>query len=136
MNQKISKSINCYFPLKEPNFPQTVLWTSDNEIMNSLKNSVTDDGLCTTVNANSMAGTFNLTQYPEIKSFAEMLDGPITNYSQAKVKGSGYLHRVEFWLNVRNPNPTVAAAISGNIGGQINAAINDWNDHFSVRCFL
>ena len=71
----------------------------------------------------------------EIKPFAEMLDGPITNYSKAKVKGSGYLNRIEFRLNVRNPNPTVAAATGGNIGGHINAAINDWNDHFSVRCF-
>ena len=110
-----------------------VLWTSDDELMQSLKNSVTDDGLCTTVNANSMTGTFNVTQYHEIKTFADILDGPMTNDSSAKVKGSGYLHRVEFWLNVRNPNPTVSAATSGNIAGHINAAINDWNDQFFVR---
>ena len=113
-----------------------VLWTSDDELMQSLKNSVTDDGLCTTVNANSMTGTFNVTQYHEIKTFADILDGPMTNDSSAKVKGSGYLHRVEFWLNVRNPNPTVSAATSGNIAGHINAAINDWNDHFFVRSYL
>ena len=114
-----------------------VLWTSDNEIMESLKYTVTDDGLCATVNANSMAGTFNLTKYTELKFLAEMLDGPIKNHSESlKVKGSGYLHRVEFWLNVRNPNPTVSAATSGNIAGKINAAINDWNDHISVRCLL
>ena len=129
--------IHYYLVLQEPHFPQILLWTSADEIMRTLKNTVTDDGLCATVNANSMAGTFNLTKYPELNSFAEMLDGPMKNhYESLKVKGSGYLHRVEFWLNVRNPNPTVSAATSGNIGGKINAAINDWNDHFSVRCFL
>ena len=126
-----------YLVLQEPHFPKIVLWTSSDEIMGSLKNTVTDDGICATVNANSMAGTFNLTKYSELNSFAEMLDDPMKkDYESLKVKGSGYLHRVEFWLNVRNPNPTVSAATSGNIGGKINAAINNWNDHFSVRYFL
>ena len=110
-----------------------VLRASDDELMKSLKHSVTDDGLCTTFNANSMGGTFNISEYYEVKTFADILDRPNTTYSPSKVKGSGYLHRVEFWLNVWNPNPTVSAATSGNIAGSINAAINDWNDHFFVR---
>ena len=119
--------------LQEPLFPQMVLRASDNEIVKSLKNSITDDGLCVTVNANSMIGTFNDTQSNDIKTFADILDGSVTNHTSAKVKGSGYLHRVEFWLNVRNSNPTASATISGNIAGHIKAAINNWNDHFSVR---
>ena len=110
-----------------------ILWASDTELMQSAKSSVTDDGLCTTINSNTMDGTFNLTKFSVLKPFVDIADEPLVTITSAKVKGSGYLYRVKFWLNVRNPNPTMSAAASGNIAGHINAAINDWNEHFSVR---
>ena len=97
--------------------------------MESIKTSLTDMGLCTTINANSIASTFNIDKHEGIKEFANILDESDTKHHPIKVKGSGYIHQSIFWLNVRNPS------ISGLQRGGITAAINNWNDYFSVRLF-
>ena len=95
--------------------------------MDSVKASLTDMGLCTTINANSIAGTFNIEDHEEIKAFADILDESSSKYFPIKVRGSGYIHQSIFWLNVRNPSNR------GLQKGGITAAINNWNDYFSVR---
>ena len=106
-----------------------VLKTNVKEHMDSVKASLTDMGLCTTINANTIAGTFNIKKHEEIKAFSDILDESNTKYYPIKVKGSGYIHQSIFWLNVRNPS----TSIHGLEKGGITAAINNWNDYFSVR---
>ena len=107
-----------------------VLKTKIQEHMDSVKTSLTDMGICTTINANSIAGTFNVTKHEKIKTFADILDGSSSIHHPIKVKGSGYIHQSIFWLNVRNPS------IRGLKKGGITAAINNWNDYFSVRLHI
>ena len=115
---------------QEPQFPQLVLKTKIKEHMDSVKTSLTDMGICTTINANSIAGTFNIRKHEKIKTFADILDGSSSTHYPIKVKGSGYIHQSIFWLNVRNPS------IRGLKKGGITAAINNWNDYFSVRLHI
>ena len=94
-------------------------------------------GLCTTVNSNDIGGTFNMDNYEQMKPFAEILDGRAGNASSLHVVGSGFIHRSILWLNVRNPNPSAVGSEYGanSVKGGIIAAINNWNEHFSVRYF-
>ena len=106
-----------------------VLKTNVEAHVESIKASLTDMGLCTTINANSIAGTFNIEKHEGIKAFADILDESDSKYHPLKIKGSGYIHQSIFWLNVRNPS------IRGLQRGEITAAINNWNDYFSVRFY-
>lgn len=94
-------------------------------------------GLCTTVNSNDIAATFNIYNYKQMEPFAEILDAQDANTSSLHIVGSGFIHRSIFWLNVRNPNPSAVRPEYGatSVKGGINAAINNWNEHFSVRFF-
>ena len=119
-----------------PKFPRVILSTSE-RYLNSSKAALTDMGLCTTVNSNDIGGTFNMDNYEQMKPFAEILDGRAGNASSLHVVGSGFIHRSILWLNVRNPNPSAVASEYGanSVKGGIIAAINNWNEHFSVRSF-
>ena len=75
--------------LQEPQFPQLVLKTNVEEHMNSVKTSLTDMGLCTTINANSISGTFNTHTHEKIKAFADILDDSDAITQPIKVQGSG-----------------------------------------------
>ena len=119
-----------------------MLSTSE-EYMNSTKAALTDMGICTTVNSNDIARTFNIDNYEQMQAFAEILDGQGVNTSSLHIVGSGFIHRSIFWLNVRNPNPLAVGPEYGanSVKGGISAAINNWNEHFSVRsgpviCYL
>ena len=112
---------------QDPQFPQLVLKTNVKEHMDSVKASLTDMGLCTTINANSISGTFNSEKHDKIKGFADILDESNSESHPIKVKGSGYIHQSVIWLNVRNPSSRLLQK------GGITAAINNWNDYFSVR---
>ena len=57
-----------------------VLKTNVKEHMDSVKASLTDMGLCTTINANNIAGTFNIEKHEEIKAFADILDESTSMY--------------------------------------------------------
>ena len=109
--------------------------SASEEYLNTSKAALTDMGLCTTVNSNDIAGTFNIDNYEQMQPFAEILDGRVANSSSLHVVGSGYIHRSIFWLNVRNPNPSAVGSGYGatSVKGGISAAINNWNEHFSVR---
>ena len=111
-----------------------MLSTSE-EYMNSTKAALTDMGICTTVNSNDIARTFNIDNYEQMQAFAEILDGQGVNTSSLHIVGSGFIHRSIFWLNVRNPNPSAVGPEYGanSVKGGISAAINNWNEHFSVR---
>ena len=95
--------------------------------MNSVKTSLTDMGLCTTINANSISGTFNTDTHEKIKAFADILDDSDAISQPIKVQGSGYIHQSVIWLNVQNPSSRLLQK------GGFTAAINNWNDYFSVR---
>ena len=120
--------------LQEPLFPPMVVSASDKYIP-TIRTSLTDMGLCTTINSNTIKETFNISNYEEIQPFAEILDLSTTQTSPLQVKGSGFIHRTIFWLNVRNPNPLAAGTEYGKttVRGGISAAINNWNEQFSVR---
>ena len=105
--------------------------------LNSTKAALTDMGLCTTVNSNNIAETFNKDNYEQIQPFVEILDGRSANTSSLHVVGSGFIHRSIFWLNVRNPNPSAVGSEyeANSVKGGLVVAINNWNEHFSVRYF-
>ena len=120
--------------LQEPLFPPMV-FSSSGKYMQTLRTSLTDMGLCTTINSNSIGNTFRISNYEQILPFVNILDQNTTQTSPLLVTGSGLIHRAIFWLNVRNPNPSGAGREYGKTTarGSISAAINNWNEQFSIR---
>ena len=51
-----------------------VLKTKIKEHMESVKTSLTDMGICTTINANSISGTYNIKKHEKIKTFANIIE--------------------------------------------------------------
>ena len=78
------------------------------------------------MNSKSLIDTFNITN-KRVKAFSEIIDSNVSQESPSKVKGSGYLQRSTFWLNVRNMSS------KGFSKGSMTLAINNWNEYFSVR---
>ena len=119
---------NC----QEPIFPKIVQITTDSDqdksLLDTLKTSLTDEGLCYTMNAKSVGSTFNVTNDKRLSSFANILDVNATDVEPLKIKGSGYLHRSIFWINVRGYTEKSWYSKQG-----ATAAINNWDDYFSVR---
>ena len=119
---------NC----QEPIFPKIVHITTDSDqvksLLDTLKASLTDEGLCYTMNAKSVGSTFNVTNDKRLRSFANILDGKGTDVEPIKVKGSGYLYRSMFWINVRGYTEKSWYSKQG-----ATAAINNWDDYFSAR---
>lgn len=95
-------------------------------MLNTFKASLTDEGLCYTMNAKSVAGTFNVFNDKRLNSFADVLDG--TDLKPLNITGSGYLHQSIFWVHVRGYTEKSWYSQQG-----ITAAINNWEDYFSVR---
>ena len=98
--------------------------------MGSLKESLTDNGLCTTINSKGIAATFKM-ENERIISFANILGKNTTQEAPSRIKGSGYLQRSIFWLNGK-----ISRTPHGSAKGKIIAAINNWDEYFSVRCGL
>jgi hypothetical protein len=87
--------------------------------------SLTDAGLCTTLNGNSMINTFH-DNNKRMKEFIKILVQPTNNTFEAvKFSGIGHSHIKTAWINVRDS--------TGKQRGTINVAINDWKDSVSVR---
>ena len=95
--------------------------------MDSIKSSLTDMGLCTSINAKNISGTFNLNKNTRIREFAEVLDKEGTSDTPLQVTGSGFLHQTTYWLNVQN------LVKSGFSRGGMTVAINSFGEYFSVR---
>ena len=109
--------------------------SASDKYMHTIGTSLTDMGLCTTINSNTIRETFSISNYEQIRPFAKILDQSTTQTNPLQVKGSGFIHRAIFWLNVRNPNPSASGMEYGKttVRGGISAAINNWNEQFSVR---
>ena len=88
--------------------------------------SLTDRGLCYSINSKSLINTYNITN-ERVKSFAEIIGNNVNQNAPSRVNGSGYLQRSTFWLNVRN------LSSKGFSKGSMTIAINNWNEYFSVR---
>ena len=93
-----------------------------------MKASITDKGLCHTINAKSIKKTFNVDKDKRLKSFSDILDRIGAEEKPLTVTGSGYLHQAIFWLNARGSSNKTKS-----LKGSIIAAINNWDDYFSVR---
>ena len=100
----------------------------DNELLGSLKASITDKGLCHTINAKSIMQTYNVEMDERLKSFCNILDRLGAEDKPLTITGSGYLHQATFWLNARGSTNKTKS-----LKGSITAAINNWDDYFSVR---
>ena len=121
------KCHNNHILLQEPKFSDIVVSGSNQELMDSMKGSLTDNGLCTTINSKSILATFNMDN-DRIRSFENMLSKRPAKDVSSRIKGSGYLQRSSFWLNSRS-----SSYAHGSAKGKIIAAINNWNEYFSVR---
>ena len=114
----------CFF--QAPKFNKLVLGSPSNNLLETLLPSLTDRGLCYSMNSKSLIDTFNITN-KRVKAFSEIIGTNVSQESANMVKGSGYLQRSTFWLNVRNMSS------KGFSKGSMTLAINNWNEYFSVR---
>jgi membrane protease subunit (stomatin/prohibitin family) len=107
-----------------PSFDSIILKDGGN--FNLLEStSLTDAGLCTTLNGNSMINTFNVNNN-RMKEFIEILVTPTNNTFEAvKISGTSSSHTKKVFLNVRD--------FTGKQRGTIHVALNDWKDSVSVR---
>jgi hypothetical protein len=88
--------------------------------------SLTDAGLCTTLNGNNMINTFH-DNNNRMNQFIKFLGRPTNNtFKAVKISGTGNKHMKKLWLNVRQ-NHALANT------GVMNVAINDWKDYISAR---
>ena len=110
-----------------PVFPKVVLNSSHADHMKSIKSSLTDMGLCTTVNAKSVGATYDVVKNKRVREFAEILDEDEVNDVPIQVTGSGFLHQTTYWLNVQGLNK------QGFSRGSMTMAINNRDNYFSVR---
>ena len=107
-----------------------VLSGSNKALMDSLRPSLTDRGLCTTMNSPKIASSYN-TIDKRVDTFAGILDDlNDSNDLPIKIEGSGNLNSARFWLNVRDFSDNGLVEYSR---GSVTLAINDWNEYFSVR---
>ena len=108
-----------------------VLSGSPKALMDSLRPSLTDRGLCTTINSPKIATSYNITINKRGEAFADILDDlNDSNDLPNRVKGSGNLNSAHFWLNVRDFSDDGLVDYSR---GSVTLAINNWNEYFSVR---
>jgi hypothetical protein len=92
-----------------------------------VSSTLSDAGLCTTLNGNSIEETFN-DNSERIKRFKELLGSHQNRPFQPMViSGSGNIHHKNIWLNVRDVTSKDEAK------GIMSVAINDWKDSVSVR---
>ena len=116
--------------VQEPIFPKVVqsVIPKDSELLGSLKASITDKGLCHTINAKSIIKTYNVEKDERLKSFSNILDRRGAEEKPLTIAGSGYLHEVTFWVNARGSSNKTKS-----LKGSITAAINNWDEYFAVR---
>jgi hypothetical protein len=108
-----------------PYFPQTILESYNLDL--PVSPLLSDAGLCTTVNGNSISETF-YTHNEKMHAFRDILGNDITkSFKVSKISGSGNIHHKKIWLNVRGGTGKI------DDRGLMSVAINDWKDYVSVR---
>ena len=122
----LTYSVACLF--QAPKFNKLVLGSSSTNIFKTLVPSLTDRGLCYSMNSKSLINTFNISNQ-RVKEFAEIFGKNVSQESPSMVEGSGHLQRSTFWLNVRD----MTHVHHGFSKGSMTLAINNWNEYFSVR---
>jgi hypothetical protein len=111
--------------LQMPTNPSTILNSQNLDLM--VSSSMSDAGLCTTLNAKSIEDTF-IDSNKRMRKFKEMLgrDEKIP-FKPMTISGSGNIHVKKMWLNVRDVTGKEESK------GIMSVAINDWKDYVSVR---
>jgi hypothetical protein len=108
-----------------PSFSSIILKSQNLDLQ--VAPSLTDSGLCTTLNGNSIEDTYQDSNN-KMKDFKEMLgvegEGP---FKPMAISGSGNVHHKKIWLNVRDVRGRAESE------GLITVAINEWKDYVSVR---
>jgi hypothetical protein len=108
------------------NFSSTILKAVNLNL--SVSSSLTDSGMCTTLNGKTISETYN-DNGGRIGEFIKILgthkNAPLKG--GGKISGSGNIHQKKLWLNVRD------ATLQKETQGQMSVAINDWRDYASVR---
>jgi hypothetical protein len=108
-----------------PSIPSTILESVNLNLR--VSSSLSDAGLCTTLNGNRIEDTFDDSSTKMIQ-FKEMLGSDDkSSFKPMKISGSGNIHHKKMWLNVRDvAGPEEAKGI-------MSVAINEWKDYVSVR---
>jgi hypothetical protein len=108
-----------------PTIPSIILGNQNFNL--DVSPSLSDAGLCTTLNGNSIEDTFEDSN-DKMKSFKEMLGstGQI-KFKPIVISGSGNIHHKKIWLNVRDVTGIAESR------GTMSVAINGWRDYISVR---
>jgi hypothetical protein len=108
-----------------PTIPSIIL---KNQNLNlEVSPSLSDVGLCTTLNGNSIEDTFSDSNN-KMKNFKEMLGSTVRGkFKPILISGSGNIHHKKIWLNVRDVTGMV------NTRGIMRVSINGWRDFISVR---
>jgi hypothetical protein len=108
-----------------PSFSSIILKSQNLDLQ--VSPSLTDSGLCTTVNGQSIEETYEDSN-TKMKDFKKMLGvGGKSPFKPKLISGSGNKHHKKMWLNVRDVRGQVETE------GMIRVAINDWKDYVSVR---
>ncbi len=87
--------------------------------------TVTDFGICTTLNGGTWKDTYATND--RLSALGDILDPRSESVAPLKVQGSGKLYQTDFWLNLRS------GTTQGLGESEASVAINDWLDFFSVR---
>ena len=96
--------------------------------LNITRKSITDIGLCETVNGYSMKETYKVNS-KRMEDFVRVLDNRREEDQDTlgKILGSGSLFKTDMYLNVRDP------LCADTCKGKIWAALNSRRDYFSVK---
>jgi hypothetical protein len=113
------------FHLQMPSIPITILERQNLDVL--VTSSISDAGLCTTLNGNNIEETFKDDNI-KMKQFKELLGGEEKRpFKPMTISGSGTIHHKKMWLNVRDVTGV------NEKKGIMSVAINDWKDYVSVR---
>ncbi len=107
-----------------PGFP-VMQNNMDKNFSSRLVPSVTDFGICTTLNGETWVNTYSSND--RLSPLRDILDPRNDSMKPLKVQGSGKLYQMEFWLNMRS------GTTQGVGQSEISVAINNWLDFFNVR---
>jgi hypothetical protein len=93
------------FPFKLPSFPSIILKSQNLDLQ--VAPALTDSGLCTTLNGNSIEDTYE-DNSNKMMDFKKMLGvSGERPFKPKSIIGSGNIHHKKMWLNVRDVRGTV-----------------------------
>jgi hypothetical protein len=114
---------NTHFQM--PSIPSIILHSENMDL--EVSPSLSDVGLCTTLNGNQIKDTFD-DRSNKMTQLKEMLgSNSKSSFKPMTISGSGKIHHKKMWLNVRDVTELRDAR------GIMSVAINDWKDYISVR---